>query len=333
MLNDEATWMEAASRNVKSRGLTAVRPIICPIPHLIFTRKGWIVNATNRDRKNKMKRYGNYLGLVMVLAFSFMFALGLFPITLAHAQEITIVSVSAPSQIETGERFTINILVEPGAEIAGAQFELAFDPSLVTVDSVKEGQLFSQSGAATYFSPGIMDNVTGVITGIAGVVTTPGQTVSGTGIFAIITLTAGKAGGTCSFTLSDVLVADINGISVPTSVLNGQVRIGANRTPVLDPIGDKKVNKGELLTFIISATDVDGDSLTYTASNLPRGANFDPSTQTFSWTPRGNQLGTYANIQFEVSDSSLTDSESITIAVDDIEKASKNQGKRGGPKK
>ena len=41
------------------------------------------------------------------------------------------------------------------------------------------------------------------------------------------------------------------------------------RLPVLDSIGDKEVNEGELLTFTVTATDPDGD-LAYMASNLDR---------------------------------------------------------------
>lgn len=39
----------------------------------------------------------------------------------------------------------------------------------------------------------------------------------------------------------------------------------------------------------ISATDPDNDPLTYSASNLPPGASFNPVTQTFSWTPSFDQ--------------------------------------------
>jgi hypothetical protein len=87
----------------------------------------------------------------------------------------------------------------------------------------------------------------------------------------------------------------------------------ANLPPVLNPIGDKSANEGELIQFTISATDPDDDNLTYSASNLPQGASFDPQTRTFSWIP--DEAGIYPNVHFEVSDGSLTDSEDITITV------------------
>jgi len=75
------------------------------------------------------------------------------------------------------------------------------------------------------------------------------------------------------------------------------------------------VNEGELLTFTISATDPDGDPLTFSASNLPSGATFDPATGTFSWTPDDGQAGSYPNVHFEVTDETLSDSEDITVTV------------------
>jgi PKD repeat protein len=66
-----------------------------------------------------------------------------------------------------------------------------------------------------------------------------------------------------------------------------------NRAPVLAPIGDKSISEGSLLEFTISASDPDGDSLTYSADNLPTGATFDPATRTFSWTPDYGQASSY----------------------------------------
>jgi hypothetical protein len=90
-----------------------------------------------------------------------------------------------------------------------------------------------------------------------------------------------------------------------------------NRVPVLQPVGDKSVDEGNLLQFAISASDPDGDPLTYSASNLPEGADF--AGQTFSWTPDYHQAGIYQHVHFEVSDGELTDSEDITIAVNNVD--------------
>ncbi|MCX5701718.1 MAG: putative Ig domain-containing protein [Candidatus Omnitrophica bacterium] len=94
-----------------------------------------------------------------------------------------------------------------------------------------------------------------------------------------------------------------------------------NRAPVLAVIGNKIVTEGSALTFTISATDADGDALTYSASNLPTGASFNATSRTFSWTPGINQAGTYTAVHFVVSDGSLTDTEDITITVNNNNQA------------
>jgi len=93
-----------------------------------------------------------------------------------------------------------------------------------------------------------------------------------------------------------------------------------NRGPVLDLIGDNTTNEDSLIKFTVTATDPDGDALSYNASNLPAGAVFDQHTRVFSWTPGFDQAGTYSDIHFEVNDSELTDSENITITVENTDR-------------
>jgi len=78
------------------------------------------------------------------------------------------------------------------------------------------------------------------------------------------------------------------------------------------------VDEGALLEFTVSANDPNGDTLTYSASNLPSGASFVPQTRTFSWTPSYSQAGSHLDIHFEVSDGESTDSEDIIITVNNV---------------
>jgi len=74
-----------------------------------------------------------------------------------------------------------------------------------------------------------------------------------------------------------------------------------NNLPTFTTIGSKVVDEGDLLAFSISASDADGDDLSYSATSLPPGANFDADTRVFTWTPNGQQEGQY-RVRFEVSD-------------------------------
>ena len=93
-----------------------------------------------------------------------------------------------------------------------------------------------------------------------------------------------------------------------------------NRPPVLDPIGDKQVSEGQLLQFTITGSDPGGDTLTYSASNLPAGASINPVSQKFTWTPDYFQAGNY-DLLFAVTDNGtppMSASETITITVGNV---------------
>jgi hypothetical protein len=101
--------------------------------------------------------------------------------------------------------------------------------------------------------------------------------------------------------------------------------IPTNQAPVLAPIGNQAVNEGQNLSFTLSATDPDsGDTLTYSATNTPPGAVFDPATRVFSWTPDYTQAGNYPDVEFVVSDNGspmMLDFEDITITVGNVNRA------------
>jgi len=83
----------------------------------------------------------------------------------------------------------------------------------------------------------------------------------------------------------------------------------------LNPIGNKTVMEGSLLSFAISGSDSDGDVLTYSVAQLPRGASFNTATRTFSWRPAHQQIGNH-QVTFHISDGfGEVDSETISITV------------------
>ena len=105
-----------------------------------------------------------------------------------------------------------------------------------------------------------------------------------------------------TFSVSDGSLNDAETVAI--SVGN------VNRPPVLTAIGSKTINVGTNLSFTLSATDPDGDSLTYSATGLPNGATFNAATRTFTWTPGNTQAGNY-NVSFSVSDGSLNDAKRL----------------------
>jgi len=116
-----------------------------------------------------------------------------------------------------------------------------------------------------------------------------------------------RVGGLCYEVLERI-------INIRKKVIGQILPPQVNRAPVLAPIENKTVSTGSSLTFTVSATDPDGNSFTYSASNLPTNATFNPTTRTFAWTPSTAQVGTYT-VTFAVIDGSLSDSESVWITA------------------
>jgi hypothetical protein len=96
---------------------------------------------------------------------------------------------------------------------------------------------------------------------------------------------------------------------------------GGNQPPVLDAIGDKSVTEGDDLSFgVTTQPDPDGPSpLTLSVANNPSGSTFTDNgdgTGTFTWLAAA-PAGTYPGVTFTVSDGQDTDSETITITVNE----------------
>ena len=109
------------------------------------------------------------------------------------------------------------------------------------------------------------------------------------------------------------VISDGQGSAVEETVV---ITVGeTNRAPVLASIGSQEVAEGERLRFVLSATDADGDELTYSMEDGPAGASL--SNRTFSWRPGYAQSGTY-RVTFVVSDGyGGTDQETVTITVEE----------------
>ncbi|PSF27638.1 hypothetical protein C7H19_24930, partial [Aphanothece hegewaldii CCALA 016] len=88
-----------------------------------------------------------------------------------------------------------------------------------------------------------------------------------------------------------------------------------NNAPVLSTLPDQTVTETEILSLMLSATDVDGDQLTYSATNLPEGAVLNPQTGLLTWQPSFWAARTYNNIQFTASDGNLSSTQNFKVQV------------------
>ncbi|MGI2298071.1 putative Ig domain-containing protein, partial [Paenibacillus sp. GXUN7292] len=94
-----------------------------------------------------------------------------------------------------------------------------------------------------------------------------------------------------------------------------------NTAPVLAAIGNKTINERDLLTFTASATDFDGDTLTYSLVGAPVGASINSSTGEFTWTPTEAQGPGSYTFAVRVNDGALNAEEQITVTVNEVNTA------------
>ena len=100
------------------------------------------------------------------------------------------------------------------------------------------------------------------------------------------------------------------GIGPPESVCG----IAGDLPPVLDEIGPQSVEEGELLNFVVTATDDNGIPSLSTV-DLPPGADFNSTTGEFDWIPGAGTSGTF-DVTFIATDSAnQTDAELVVITV------------------
>jgi Putative Ig domain len=103
-------------------------------------------------------------------------------------------------------------------------------------------------------------------------------------------------------------------VSLPSFTI--QVVAAANRAPTISGNPVKSVLVGVAYLFQPSATDADGNALTFRIENKPTWAVFSASTGRLSGTPAAGDVGSTANILISVSDGTASASlAAFTLAV------------------
>ena len=118
-----------------------------------------------------------------------------------------------------------------------------------------------------------------------------------------ITFTATDSGGLSDF---DDVVFTVTAVNDP---------------PVLDPVGSQSGDELTLISFTATASDVDIPAQTLTFSlegGVPSGASIGELSGVFEWTPSEDQGPAVYTFDVVVSDGIDSDSETITITVDEV---------------
>jgi len=223
-------------------------------------------------QKRREKSRGVFTPLIFI---TLVIAVTLCGIGIGTASAATTVEISPSTKsVALGEEFMVNISVTPDRPIKGMQVDLSFDPSLVTVESVTNGGMFTD-----IFGAGTIDNEAGKVTGMYGSLT-GGATTSEPGTFAVISLKANSTNsGTTTLGLLNVIVVGPEG-EVPSTITNGTVSVG-----VIPPsVTVVYPNGGEILsgTVTVSANASDEDGTVINVEFL-----YSPDAGS-TWTSLGN---------------------------------------------
>jgi len=106
---------------------------------------------------------------------------------------------------------------------------------------------------------------------------------------------------------------DCKEIGVAYSCVKGEC-VKGNSLPIFDKIGDITIPEGKEILLLVKATDVDGDKLIYSVTDLQKGATF--YGQKLRWIPNYQQAGVYS-VKFTVSDGNSKVTSTIKITVTD----------------
>lgn len=225
----------------------------------------------------------------------------------------------------TGTEILVPITVNnvTSLTINSYQFQINYNPAVINITDLSIANTLSATafGSATK----VVDLTTGIFralwTSKGNQDGTPNPLVgSGTLLYVKVKYiangtTAITYGATGSFVNEFAFSTNTTTTTYTVTAINGTATTSSvNNPPVFDPVPAKTVNEGALLSFTVNATDPEGLPVTYTTGTLPSGANFNPTTKTFTWTPAVGQAGSYT-VEFRANDGNSTTPLSVSITV------------------
>jgi hypothetical protein len=144
-----------------------------------------------------------------------------------------ILNIETPvAPVNVGGTFDVFINVTDAVDLYAFQFDITFDPAILSAQSVAEGP-FLPSGGSTFFIPGTIDNSTGSITFTANTLLGAVSGINDGGRLAELEFQA-IGQGTSPITLSNVLLLDSNFSEISFSTTDGSIRVD-NPNPTPEP--------------------------------------------------------------------------------------------------
>ena len=216
-----------------------------------------------------------------------------------------------PTESQDGDH-TITVQVTDGSltdseTLTVTVNEVNVAPVLNAIGDKGTSKLVELTFTATASDTDVVDNLVNTLTFSFDGTVPSGATITSAGVFTW-TPTELQVGS------HDITVQVTDGSLTDSETLTVTVN-EVNVAPMLNTIGDQTVNEFVELTFMATASD--DDSLTFLLDGtFPSGAAIT-SAGVFTWTPTESQDGDHT-ITVQVTDGSLTDSETLTVTVNEV---------------
>ena len=117
---------------------------------------------------------------------------------------------------------------------------------------------------------------------------------------------AGTPGTSHAGTYSNIVIRVSDGKATTSLPAFSITVTGGNTAPKISGTPSGTATVGKAYSFQPSASDADGDALTFSIANKPAWAVFNPTNGRLSGTPSSTSAGNYSNISIRVSDGTAT---------------------------
>jgi hypothetical protein len=131
--------------------------------------------------------------------------------------------------VPIGDQVSLNIKISGVTDLFAFQFDLGFDPTVLSASSISEGS-FLPIGGATVFIAGTIDNVGGTISGTADSLSGAIPGVTGDGVLATAVFNAVGL-GTSTISISNITLLDSSLNPIDSSSTGGSVDVVASLVP------------------------------------------------------------------------------------------------------
>ena len=173
-------------------------------------------------------------------------------------------SFSKTEQVNVGQVFTTNVHIDKVSNLAGWSFDLEYNPQILSVESVKEGDALKTEGKETFFQKGSINNNDGNLIGLSAVYLGTGG-VEASGTLATLTFKAIKDGESY-LRFKKVEFGNPKGGTISVDIVDTTITVSS--VPPCDVNADGVVNIFDLILVaqafgkeIKTRVDTNGDGL------------------------------------------------------------------------